>query len=30
MANDNKLGSAKQLQDPDYEVPMGQRAALGI
>ena len=30
MANDNKLGSAKQLQDPDYEVPMGPRAALGM
>ncbi|MGB2509366.1 MAG: solute carrier family 23 protein, partial [Candidatus Puniceispirillaceae bacterium] len=30
MANDNKLGNAKQLQDPDYEVPMGPRAALGM
>jgi len=30
MANDKTLGTAAQLQDPDYEVPMGPRAALGM
>jgi len=30
MANKENLGTASQLQDPDYEVPMGPRAALGM
>lgn len=30
MANKENLGTASQLQDPDYEVPMGPRVALGM
>jgi len=30
MANDKNLGTAKQLQDPDYDLPLGPRAALGL
>lgn len=30
MANDKSLGTAAQLQDPNYEVPLGPRAALGM
>ena len=30
MANKENLGTVAQLQDPDYEVPMGPRVALGI
>ena len=25
-----KIGSSKQLQDPDYSIPLGPRTALGI
>ncbi len=30
MTNDKDLGTAAQLQDPNYEVPMGPRIALGM
>ncbi len=30
MANDKNMGTKKQLQDPDYDLPMGPRAALGL
>ena len=29
MANEN-IGTPDQLKDPDYEIPMGPRTALGI
>lgn len=30
MTNDKSLGTAKQLQDPNYEVPIAPRLALGM
>lgn len=30
MTNDKNLGTSAQLQDPNYEVPMGPRIALGM
>ena len=30
MTNDKDMGTAAQLQDPNYEVPMGPRIALGM